>query len=54
MYTPQILTEAEVRQIPMFLKIEKKGMEAADKIITVSNLTRNIVIEKYGIRPEKT
>ena len=25
----------------------------ADKIITVSNLTRNIVIEKYGINPEK-
>jgi glycosyltransferase involved in cell wall biosynthesis len=28
-------------------------MEAADKIITVSNLTRNIVIEKYGISPDK-
>jgi glycosyltransferase involved in cell wall biosynthesis len=34
-------------------EIEKKGMEAADKVITVSNLTRNIVINKYGINPEK-
>jgi len=33
--------------------IEKNGMEAADKVITVSDLTRNIVITKYGIDPEK-
>ncbi len=33
--------------------IEKQGMEAADRVITVSNLTRNIVINKYGIDPEK-
>ncbi|MBN1199269.1 MAG: glycosyltransferase family 4 protein [Bacteroidales bacterium] len=33
--------------------IEKKGMEEADRIITVSNLTRQIVIEKYGIDPSK-
>ncbi len=33
--------------------IEKKGMEAADKVITVSDLTRNIVITKYGIDPSK-
>ncbi|PKP18396.1 MAG: 4-alpha-glucanotransferase [Bacteroidetes bacterium HGW-Bacteroidetes-21] len=33
--------------------IEKKGMEEADRIITVSNLTRNIVIERYGISPDK-
>ncbi len=33
--------------------IEKLGMEAADKIITVSNLTKNIVVEKYGINPKK-
>ena len=38
---------------PVVYNIEKQGMEAADKIITVSNLTRNIVIEKYGIAPEK-
>ncbi len=33
--------------------IEKRGMEAADKVVTVSDLTRNIVITKYGIDPEK-
>lgn len=33
--------------------IEKRGMEAADIVVTVSNWTRNIVIEKYGILPEK-
>lgn len=33
--------------------IEKMGMEAADRVITVSNLTRNTVIQKYGISPEK-
>jgi len=38
---------------PAVYNIEKRGMEAADKIITVSNLTRNIVIEKYNIPPEK-
>ncbi len=38
---------------PAVFDIEKKGMEAADKIITVSNYTRRIVIEKYGINPDK-
>jgi len=33
--------------------IERKGMEAADTVVTVSNLTRQIVIEKYGINPDK-
>lgn len=33
--------------------IEKRGMEAADKVVTVSDLTRGIVIEKYGIDPAK-
>jgi glycogen synthase len=33
--------------------IERKGMEEADRVITVSNLTRNIVIERYGINPDK-
>ena len=35
------------------LGIEKDGMTHADHIITVSNLTRNTVIEKYGIDPAK-
>ncbi|MDD4603320.1 MAG: glycosyltransferase family 4 protein [Bacteroidales bacterium] len=33
--------------------IEQKGMATADLVITVSNLTRQIVIEKYGISPDK-
>ena len=33
--------------------IERKGMEFADKVITVSNLTRQIVIDRYGIDPNK-
>lgn len=33
--------------------LEKMGMEEADRIITVSNLTRNIVINRYGISPDK-
>lgn len=33
--------------------IERYGMENADLIIAVSNLTRNIIIERYGIAPEK-
>jgi glycosyltransferase involved in cell wall biosynthesis len=33
--------------------IEKRGMDAASKIITVSNLTREIVINKYHIDPSK-
>lgn len=38
---------------PTVFEIEKTGMHVADKIIAVSNLTRNTVIEKYGISPEK-
>ena len=34
-------------------EIEKKGMEIADKVITVSDFTRNIVISKYKISPSK-
>jgi glycosyltransferase involved in cell wall biosynthesis len=33
--------------------IERNGMEAADRVITVSNFTRQIVIERYGIPAEK-
>jgi glycosyltransferase involved in cell wall biosynthesis len=38
---------------PGVYEIEKSGMEAADTVIAVSNLTRNIIIEKYGIDPDK-
>ncbi|MDR1225622.1 MAG: glycosyltransferase family 4 protein [Prevotellaceae bacterium] len=33
--------------------IEKRGMQEADLVITVSNLTRNIVINRYGISSDK-
>lgn len=32
---------------------ERRGMHAADHVITVSELTRKIVIDKYGVSPEK-
>jgi glycosyltransferase involved in cell wall biosynthesis len=38
---------------PDVYRIEKSGMDAASKIITVSNLTREIVINKYHIHPDK-
>jgi glycosyltransferase involved in cell wall biosynthesis len=38
---------------PTVYAIEREGMEVADKIIAVSNLTRKTIIEKYGIPPEK-
>ncbi len=34
-------------------EIERQGMDAADRVITVSNLTRKIVIDRYGINPDK-
>jgi len=33
--------------------MERKGMEEADRVIAVSNLTRGIIVEKYGIPAEK-
>jgi len=38
---------------PDVYHIEKSGMDAASKIITVSNLTRDIVINRYNIDPRK-
>lgn len=38
---------------PTVFGIEKDGMENADHIITVSELTRRTVIDKYGIDPAK-
>lgn len=38
---------------PGVYEIEKRGMDAADKIIAVSNLTRNTIINNYGIPPGK-
>lgn len=33
--------------------LERKGMLAADRVIAVSDLTRNICINKYGVSPDK-
>jgi glycosyltransferase involved in cell wall biosynthesis len=33
--------------------IERHGMHAAAKVIAVSNYTRNIIISRYGVSPEK-
>ncbi|HHV40681.1 MAG: glycosyltransferase family 4 protein [Bacteroidales bacterium] len=33
--------------------LERRGMEAADRIIAVSDLTRNTIINKYHIHPDK-
>ncbi len=38
---------------PTVYAIEREGMEMADQIIAVSNYTKNIVVEKYGIEPGK-
>ena len=38
---------------PNVFDIEKKGMEAADRVITVSNLTKNIVVNRYKIDESK-
>jgi glycosyltransferase involved in cell wall biosynthesis len=38
---------------PDVYAIEKRGMDAADKIIAVSNLTRQTIIDKYQVPEEK-
>ena len=36
-----------------FINIEKEGMEKANKIIAVSHFTKRVIVEKYGINPDK-
>jgi len=38
---------------PRVFEIEKKGMQEADKVIAVSSWTKHIIVEKYGISPDK-
>ncbi len=38
---------------PRVYAIERDGMETADRIIAVSSFTKNIIVKKYGISPEK-
>ena len=36
-----------------FIDIERDGMQKADRIIAVSNFTKKVIVEKYGINPDK-
>lgn len=38
---------------PFVYEIEKKGMEVADRVIAVSQLTKRIIVERYGIPEDK-
>ena len=38
---------------PGIFHIEREGFAAADKIVTVSQFTKNILIEKHGVNPAK-
>ncbi|PIF05840.1 MAG: 4-alpha-glucanotransferase [Draconibacterium sp.] len=38
---------------PRVYAVEREGLEKADRIIAVSELTKNTVVKKYGISPEK-
>jgi len=49
----QIKTTAKERINQAIYAIEKMGMEAADKIIAVSNFTKNIIVSRYGIDQSK-
>jgi len=36
-----------------FIDIEREGMEKADRVIAVSHFTKRVIVEKYGINPDK-
>lgn len=36
-----------------FINIEREGMQKADKIIAVSHFTKRVIVEQYGISPDK-
>jgi glycogen(starch) synthase len=38
---------------PNIFKVESEGFAYADKVITVSDYTRRMIIEKHGVAPEK-
>jgi glycogen synthase len=38
---------------PQIFQLEKEGMQAATRVIAVSELTRQLIIDKYGIHPDK-
>ena len=36
-----------------FINIEREGMEKADRVIAVSHFTKGVIVDKYGINPDK-
>jgi glycogen synthase len=36
-----------------FIDIEREGMQKADRVIAVSQYTKRVIVEKYGIDPDK-
>ena len=36
-----------------FIDIEREGMEKANRIIAVSHFTKRVIVDKYGINPDK-
>ena len=36
-----------------FINIEREGMEKADQVIAVSHFTKHVIVDKYGINPDK-
>jgi len=36
-----------------FINIERDGMEKADRVIAVSHFTKSVIVDKYGINPDK-
>ena len=53
MYMLPNLTAPDKRSTKGYMTFERAGMEAADKIIAVSQLTKNTIVSKYGIPEEK-
>lgn len=47
------LDRASLNPNPLIFSLEKEVMERADKVVAVSNYTKEIITEYYGISPEK-
>ncbi len=52
-HSTEIDRSGDIHNNRRILAIEKKGLENADMIIAVSNYTKNVIIEKFGIVHKK-
>ncbi|WP_186644980.1 glycosyltransferase family 4 protein [Fluviispira vulneris] len=52
-HSTEIDRAGDIHNNRRILAIEKKGLENADMIIAVSNYTKNVIIEKFGIMHKK-